>query len=839
MYILGPWLALAAVTSLAVEQIQHVAAHSVQRNPLRHVSRVEDAVLHTHQVHAHSTFELSFYLRDDADKRSRVRLSLEPNDDILPHGATISYIEEDGTIQYETVNRLDHRVFKGDAFIQEPGSTEWSHAGWARIMLHHDGGHPLFEGGFHVDGDHHHIQSSRNYRQTQVRGDPILEEEIEGMMASDDYMVVWKDSDIRGNNGLTINYHDDLGFGDPEELRRRAMPVEATCHSDRLDFNAEEDHPVYQAMMAREEIAQQSRWQAMSPRALFGRQNMDSPTAGSGAGANLAGSIGSTRGCPTTRKVALVGIATDCTYGQQFPGRQNITNNVIQQMNLVSKLYEDSFNITLGLQNLTIQPNNCPARNNPDSATPWNLDCNSATITDRLNLFSRWRGQTQDTNAFWTLLTTCPTDSAVGLAWLGQVCVQGSQQNPNSNSNETISSANVVVRTSTEWQVIAHEIGHTFGAVHDCVRTSCTDGTVTRQQCCPLTAQTCDAGGEFIMNPSTGSRIQRFSACSIGNICSAIGRVSSVRTTCLRDNREVPNLISGSQCGNGIVEAGEQCDCGGANGCQNNPCCDGATCRFRANAVCDFANEDCCTRQCTFAPATTVCRAGNGQCDPQETCPGTAARCPDDVTADDGIACGDSGAGLTCASGQCTSRDLQCKVMMGARTTNNDTYSCGSQGCQLSCSSPQFGSNTCLTMMQYFRDGTPCDGGGKCSNGRCQGATFANEVGTWIRENQAIFIPVVVVVGVLFLLAIITCCVSRCRRKRGGNKRPRNKRVPKPSTAAIATWGNHPDAGRGNGNQPTGWLPPLPPPRGAARGGPQQPPPMYGAPPRSMSMRYA
>lgn len=824
MYILRPWLALAAVASLAVE---HVAAHSVQRNPLRHVSRVEDAVLHTHRVHAHSTFELSFFLRDHNDNRRRIRLSLEPNNDIIPRGATISTIEEDGTITHEPLNRLDYRIFKGDVFREDADSGERTHAGWARIMLHHDGSHPLFEGGFRVDNDHHHIQLSRNYMQTRVPEDPIIETEDEGVLDSYEHMIVWKDSDIKGNDHFTINHDHGFGFGDPDELKRRAVPVEASCHSDKLDFNNEEDHPVYRAMMTRDEDFQEKRWHAMSPRALFGRQNLDGTTSGNGAGVNLAGSIGSTQGCPSTRKVALVGIATDCTYGQAFPARTNISNNVIYQMNLVSKLYEDSFNISLGIQNLTIQGNNCPARANPDSAAPWNLDCNSGiTITDRLNLFSRWRGQTRDSNAFWTLLTTCPTDSAVGLAWLGQVCVQGSQQNPNSNSNETISSANVVVRTSTEWQVIAHEVGHTFGAVHDCVRSSCSDGTVTRQQCCPLSTSQCDAGGEFIMNPSTGSRIQRFSACSIGNICQAIGRVS-IRTSCLRDNRDVPPLFTGSQCGNGIVEAGEQCDCGGPQGCGNNPCCDPTTCRFRGQAVCDFTNEDCCTRQCSFATNGTVCRSSTGSCDPAETCPGNAASCPADATADDGTSCGADGQGLSCASGQCTSRDLQCRTLMGART-GNDTFSCGSQGCQLSCQSPQFGNDRCLTMMQYFRDGTPCNGGGRCGNGQCRNATFANEVGTWIRENQAIFIPVVVVVGVLLILAVITCCFARCRRKR---------RVAKPKTrppvAQTGGWGNHPGGGRRS--QQPGWVPPV----SQQRGGPQQPPPMYGAPPRSMSMRYA
>jgi hypothetical protein len=297
--------------------------------------------------------------------------------------------------------------------------------------------------------------------------------------------------------------------------------------------------------------------------------------------------------------------------------------------------YEDSFNITLGLQNLTISDAACPA-SAPESA-PWNVGCSdNVTIQDRLNLFSAWRGERNDSNAYWTLLSTCPTDSAVGLAWLGQACVTSSQVASSSTGNETVSGANVVVRTSTEWQVLAHETGHTFGAVHDCTSQTCSDGTtVASQQCCPLSTTTCDAGGTFIMNPSTGSNIQKFSPCTIGNICSAIGR-NSVKTTCLTANKDV-NTISGSQCGNGIVEAGEECDCGGVSACGTNPCCDPTTCQFTAKSVCDPSNEDCCTSTCQFASNGTVCRASTGICNPQEVCSGTAASCPADTTAPDGL----------------------------------------------------------------------------------------------------------------------------------------------------------------------------------------------------------
>jgi len=212
------------------------------------------------------------------------------------------------------------------------------------------------------------------------------------------------------------------------------------------------------------------------------------------------------------------------------------------------------------------------------------------------------------------------------------------------------------------------------------------------------------------MNPSTGQGITKFSPCSIGNICSAIGR-NSVKTTCLTNNKGV-TTISGQQCGNGIVEQGEDCDCGGTSGCGDNQCCDAKTCKFKNNAVCDDSNEDCC-KNCQLATNNTVCRASTGVCDPAETCTGSSPYCPADKTQPDGSSC-DSG--LQCTSGQCTSRDQQCKTVMGSYTKGNDTYACDSSNCQLSCASPQFGAGVCYGLQQNFLDGTPCGGGGKCEN---------------------------------------------------------------------------------------------------------------------------
>lgn len=136
---------------------------------------------------------------------------------------------------------------------------------------------------------------------------------------------------------------------------------------------------------------------------------------------------------------------------------------------------------------------------------------------------------------------------------------------------------------------------------------------------------------------------------------------------------------SEQSCGNGIVEDGEECDPGSAD----SACCDAATCRFRSGAVCDPLNSLCCTTMCQVAGSGTVCRASiDTRCDKEEVCDGSSSSCPKDEFESNGesspshVRCFQSaranvfrflrpgkgcGDGLSCASGVCTSRDLQCR----------------------------------------------------------------------------------------------------------------------------------------------------------------------------------
>ena len=635
---------------------------------------------------------------------SPVRLILHRDEGIYQQEVSVKRITSTGNIQStNTIPRHSHLAYNGQVYTESP-SILWRHSGTARLMLDSQEPVHLLLGAFIIDDDQFNIQSDASYRATWTAGEP------EAPKQDEPYMVAWKavDSDINAKR-----------------------QEESQCLSDSLDFN----NNSLSYLSSRLNSGFQ----------LEARQNS----------IDITSVIGDTSGCPKTRQIALLGIATDCTYTAQFSSDDDIRRHVVSQINAASEVYERSFNISLRVRDLIISDSGCPTG---DSATPnWNRPCSSGlTINDRLGRFTEWRNDQGDTDdAVWSLLTTCNSGSTVGIAWIGTACRQPSQR------RRGVVGTNVVVRTSAEWQVLAHEIGHNFGASHDC-----TEGCASSSygECCPLSRSTCNANGQFIMNPSANRRMTSFSPCTIGTICTSLGR-NIVQSDCLSGNEDVPTITE-SECGNGIVEPGEECDCGGEEGCRDNNCCDANTCRFVNGATCDPSAGACCTDQCQLASSGSVCRRSTGLCDPEETCDGSSVSCPSDEKLPDGETCGDDGDGLTCASGQCTSRQLQCSNAFNISSSN--IQACDDTSCQLSCIISGQENGSCQEMNQDLLDGTPCGSGSRCQNGSCV-AIPASGVRGWIDRNRTLFI-VICVVGGIFLLSLMVCLCCCLRRKHRVNK---------------------------------------------------------------------
>ena len=154
---------------------------------------------------------------------------------------------------------------------------------------------------------------------------------------------------------------------------------------------------------------------------------------------DLISNIGSTNGCPTTRRVAVLGIATDCEYTASFDSPDEIRQNLISMVNTASEVFENTFNISLAIHNLTITDAACP--DNATDSVPWNVACSTGTMDWRHQQFTNWRGSLSDTtNAYWTLMSGCPTGQQVRISWNGGLC-------------DSERSVNVVAQN--DWQVFA------------------------------------------------------------------------------------------------------------------------------------------------------------------------------------------------------------------------------------------------------------------------------------------------------------------------------------------------------------------------------------------------
>ncbi|XP_009326584.1 PREDICTED: disintegrin and metalloproteinase domain-containing protein 32-like, partial [Pygoscelis adeliae] len=101
-------------------------------------------------------------------------------------------------------------------------------------------------------------------------------------------------------------------------------------------------------------------------------------------------------------------------------------------------------------------------------------------------------------------------------------------------------------------------------------------------------------------------------------------------------------------CGNGVVEPGEQCDCGAAEACLKDKCCT-KRCRFKPGVKC---SSGLCCKECQFKPKTSQCRPpADAQCDLPEFCNGSSTSCPPDLYVQDGHGC-EHGTGY-CYKGRC------------------------------------------------------------------------------------------------------------------------------------------------------------------------------------------
>ncbi len=194
------------------------------------------------------------------------------------------------------------------------------------------------------------------------------------------------------------------------------------------------------------------------------------------------------------------------------------------------------------------------------------------------------------------------SNSAMGLSITGGICKAGSSGAviEATSSNELLTSL-----------VLTREIGHNFGVLDDAG----------------------DCQGHHIMSSNIQPGFTGWSNCSKEQLDTFLDNVygTAGNPACLEN---LPALLP--ICGNGIVEAEEECD-SGVGGL--DPCCDSSTCRLSDGAACS-STDPCCTHDtCQITGTAVVCRAASSECDQPETCNGFLSTCPADVVRPAGTSC--------------------------------------------------------------------------------------------------------------------------------------------------------------------------------------------------------
>uniref|UniRef100_A0AAQ6IT86 ADAM metallopeptidase domain 9 n=1 Tax=Anabas testudineus TaxID=64144 RepID=A0AAQ6IT86_ANATE len=430
------------------------------------------------------------------------------------------------------------------------------------------------------------------------------------------------------------------------------------------------------------------------------------------------------RNLPQTSYVELVLVVDNLRYNYKNKNETAVRIETVELANLLDGYFKQ-LNIRVILVGLQIFKD----------GNPFDVNDSAGNVLDS---FVKWRKAVlipqirHDIGHLIVGRSSAYRGGILGIAFVGSVC------SISTSGGISVFSDNSLPYYST---VVAHEMGHNLGMNHDDNRCSCN-------------------GGCIMTSTATGSTT--FSNCSGNDFESLILRGGGV---CLRNQPSPSNVISIPTCGNGLVEQGEQCDCGKPEECKNK-CCDAATCTLTFGSSC--AQGACCDN-CRIKVSGTPCRDSVNTCDLPEYCDGYNSSCPIDSYVMDGLSCENNAA--YCYEGRCQTYDFQCKQLFAPATkaadvcfvtanTRGDLFgNCGvtSTGQFIACNSmcgkvqctnvnvnkPPPGAHVSIQVVQgstcvnadfnlgsdvldpgYVKPGSPCASGKTCLNFNCVNASL-------------------------------------------------------------------------------------------------------------------
>jgi len=302
----------------------------------------------------------------------------------------------------------------------------------------------------------------------------------------------------------------------------------------------------------------------------------------------------------------------------------------------------------------------------------------------------------------------------LGLAWTGDLKNAGGVCEKNGHYRGSFKSLNTGIITLLNYGkhvppavshvTMAHEMGHNFGSPHD-----------------PENNKDCVPGGDdgnYIMfaRATSGDKNnnKQFSPCSLKSINEVLRVKARGPKGCFKE----PQV---ALCGNGVVEDGEECDCGWEEDCQEECCWPQRTkytknqlpCTLRPNRKCSPSQGPCCTKECGYNIGNK-CRDDNG-CRDDSYCNGGGTHCPNSNLKPNKTVCNEE---FVCFLGECTGSICLAYGMESCQCQQGQDDS-PTKACELCCKEP--GENKpCLSSFElneapwdvpdmYSKPGTPCN----------------------------------------------------------------------------------------------------------------------------------